>query len=386
MLRQDFIDKIQQAFAVNPIVALLGPRQCGKTTLAKEYFNNYFVAHLRPPLANYFDLEDFQDLYRLDDPKLALSSLTGLIVIDEIQKRPDLFPTLRVLIDNYKHTQRYLILGSAGRDLIQQSSETLAGRISYLELTPFNYNETGNLDKLLIRGGFPMSYLAETELVSFNWRKEYIQTFLERDIPILGIKIPAKLLHRFWSMLAHYHGQLFNASELGRSLGITDKTIRHYLDILCGTFMLRELQPYFANLKKRQVKSSKIYFRDTGILHALVGITDQSALLTYPKLGASWEGLAIEEIIRHHQIRAEECYFWRTYGSGAELDLCIEKNGRLLGFEIKYTSAPKLTSSIISALNELKLDKITVIYPGQQQFFLHEKVEVVGLAIYLQAY
>ncbi|MBI5447471.1 MAG: ATP-binding protein [Gammaproteobacteria bacterium] len=381
MRRQDFIEKLKKAFQVNPIVALLGPRQCGKTTLARFYFKEYFQVSENYS-SHYFDLEDMEDLYRLDDPKLALGSLEGLIVIDEIQKRPDLFPMLRVLIDNHRDTQRYLILGSASRDLIQQSSETLAGRISYLELTPFNFIETHNLEKLWLRGGFPLSYLANTEEISFSWRKEYIQTFLERDIPALGIQIPSKQLHRAWSMLAHYHGQIFNASEMARSLSVSDKTIRHYLDILCGTFMIRELKPYFTNLKKRQVKSSKIYLRDSGILHALVGISDKNSLLTYPKLGASWEGLAIEEIIRHHHAREEECYFWATH-SGAELDLCLESKGQLIGFECKYTSSPKISSSMLAALNELGLDKLTVIYPGGKRFFLHEKIEAVGLENYL---
>ena len=312
---------------------------------------------------------------------MALESLIGLIVIDEIQKRPDLFPLLRVLIDKHRSTQQYLILGSASRDLIQQSSETLAGRISYLELTPFNLSEVHDINTLWIRGGFPLSYLAVSDEISFSWRKDYIQTFLERDIPNLGINIPPKQLHRFWSMLAHYHGQLFNASELGRSISLSDKTMRHYLDILCGTFMIRELQPWFANLKKRQVKSSKIYFRDSGIFHALTGITNHSALLRYPGIGASWEGFALEEVIRHHSARAEECYFWRTY-TGDKLDLCIEQNGHLSGFEFKFSSAPKLTSSMIVALEALELDKITVIYPGEKQFYLHEKVEVIGLGHY----
>lgn len=381
MDRKTFVEKIEHAFRVNPIVAILGPRQCGKTTLARSYFKNAFGTKTINS-SNYFDLEDFEDLHRLEDPKLALGSLTGLIVIDEIQKYPALFPMLRVLIDQHRDTQHYLILGSASRDLIQQSSETLAGRISYLELTPFNFSETHQLEPLWQRGGFPQSFLADTDDISYRWRKEYIQTFLERDIPALGINIPAKQLHRFWSILAHYHGQLFNASEVGRTLGISDKTVRHYLDILCGTFMIRELQPYFANIKKRQVKSSKIYFRDSGILHALLGLTNPSALLTYPRLGASWEGIALEEVIRHHQVRSENCYFWRSH-TGTKLDLYIEKDGKFFGFECKYTSAPKLTQSMLVTLDDLQLEKITVIYPGEKRYFLNEKIEVIGLALYL---
>jgi len=381
MKRQDYISRIDQAFRVTPIVALLGPRQCGKTTLARQYFKRRYPSEENFS-SHYFDLEDFEDLHRLEDAKLSLGSLEGLIVIDEVQKRPDLFPTLRVLIDKHRDTQQYLILGSASRDLIQQSSETLAGRISYQELTPFNFSETHDLEKLWVRGGFPLAYLADTDEISFAWRKAYIQTFLERDIPALGIQIPAKQLHRAWTMLAHYHGQIFNASELGRSLGVSDKTMRHYLDILCGTFMVRALQPYFANLKKRQVKASKLFFRDSGILHALLGLQDKNTLLTYPRLGTSWEGFAIEEIIRHHAVRSEECYFWATH-SGAELDLCIEAGEGLLGFECKYTSAPKLTASMLTVLKEVSLKKITVIYPGKKRYFLHEKVEVVGLTEYL---
>lgn len=381
MLRTAFIKKIQHALKVTPIVAILGPRQCGKTTLAQCYFEEFYKSN-NTGLSNYFDLEDFEDLRRLEDPKLALDSLTGLIVIDEIQKYPALFPMLRVLIDKNRATQQYLILGSASRDLIQQSSETLAGRISYLELTPFNFSETHQLQLLWQRGGFPRSYLADTNLISYSWRKEYIQTFLERDIPALGINIPAKQLHRFWSMLAHYHGQLFNASEIGRALGVSDKTIRNYLDILCGTFMIRELQPYFANIKKRQVKSSKIYFRDSGILHALLGLVDPAAVLIYPKLGASWEGFALEEIIRYHQVRSEDCYFWRSH-TGTELDLYFEKDGEFYGFECKYTSSPKLTQSMLTALNDLQLKRLTIIYAGEKRYFLHEKIEVVGLTLYL---
>ena len=381
MQRQTFFESMQLAFQVNPIVVLLGPRQCGKTRLARQYFKSYFKTdNVTSP--NYFDLEDFEDLERLIDPRLALGSLKGLIVIDEIQKRPDLFPMLRVLIDANRQTQRYLILGSASRDLIRQSSETLAGRISYIELTPFNFSETKSIEQLWSRGGFPLSYLAATDLNSFAWRKAYIQTFLERDIPALGINIPAQQLHRAFSMLTHYHGQIMNASEIGKSLFLSDKTIRNYVDILCGTFMIRELKPYFINIKKRQVKSSKIYFRDSGILHALQGLADFNALLTQPKLGASWEGFALEEVIRYHKFSEEDCYFWSTHGN-AELDLYVDALPKRMGFEFKYSSAPKLTSSMLTSLSDLKLDKITVIYPGKKRFLIHEKVEVVGLEVYL---
>ena len=361
------------------MVALLGPRQCGKTTLAKNYIQ---LKNKKFPEENYFDLEDTTDLARLAYPKMMLESLKGLIVVDEIQRRPELFPTLRVLVDKNPKSQRYLILGSASRDLIQQSSETLAGRIGYLELTPFSYMETKNTQKLWVRGGFPRSYLAKDEQKSQLWREDYIRTFLERDIPSLGIQVPARELRRFWMMLAHYHGNLFNASEIGRALGLNHKTVQRYLDILTGTFMMRELQPWFENISKRQVKASKIYFRDSGIFHTLLGVANHSALLTSPKIGASWEGFALEEIIRFHQARIEECYFWSTHGE-AELDLLIIKNGKRLGFEFKYTDAPKMTKSMVIAQEDLKLDKLFVIYPGKLRFPVGRNIEAVGLETYL---
>jgi uncharacterized protein len=379
MHRPQFIQRITEIFDVHPITALLGPRQCGKTTLAKAYIQQ---THEKIPEENYFDLEDDTDLARLAHPKMTLESLSGLIVIDEIQRKPELFPTLRTLADNKRNQQRYLILGSASRDLIQQSSETLAGRIGYLELTPFNYTETKNMEKLWMRGGFPASYLAKDEKSSQRWREDYIQTFLERDIPNLGIKIPPIQLRRFWMMLTHYHGNLCNASEIGRSLSLNHKTIQYYIDILTGTFMIRELQPWFENISKRQVKTSKIYFRDSGLLHTLLGIADKTALLTNPKIGASWEGFALEEIIRFHQVRPEECYFWATHGN-AELDLLIIKNGKKSGFEFKYTDAPKLTKSMAIAEQDLELDNLTVIYPGKHRFPISKNVNAVGLETYL---
>lgn len=377
--RTHFIQKITTLFKIYPVVALLGPRQCGKTTLAKNYVQ---LKNKKLPKENCFDLEDPTDLARLTYPKMMLESLKGLIVIDEIQRRPELFPTLRVLVDINPKTQRYLILGSASRDLIQQSSETLAGRIGYLELTPFSFTETKNSQKLWIRGGFPRSYLAKDDEKSKIWREDYIQTFLERDIPNLGIQIPPNQLRRFWMMLAHYHGNLFNASEIGRSLGLNHKTIKNYLDILTGTFMIRELQPWFENISKRQVKTSKIYFRDSGIFHTLLGITRSSELLTSPKIGASWEGYALEEIIRFHQARIEECYFWSTHGE-AEIDLFIIKDGKRLGFEFKFTDAPKMTKSMAIAQADLKLDKLIVIYPGKHCFPIGKNIEAIGLEAYL---
>lgn len=371
MIRQFFLNKIEQAFQVTNVVAILGPRQCGKTTAAKQYIEKQ--SHF--PKQNYFDLENYLDRERLSDPLLSLSSLSGLIVIDEIQRVPDLFETLRVLVDNKELDQHYLILGSASRDLIAQSSETLAGRITYLELTPFMFDEIHQMEKLWIRGGYPLSVLGASDDISVAWRKGYIKTFLERDIPALGINIPAEQLRRFWMMLAHYHGNMFNASELGRSLGVSHKTMKEYADILTGTFMVRQLQPWYENIGKRQVKTPKIYIRDSGIFHTLIGVNTGSDLQVNPKLGASWEGFALEQIIFHLDAQQEECYFWGTHQQ-AELDLLIIKNGKRLGFEIKYSGAPKLTKSMQIAQEDLALDVMTVVYPGDIEYPLTKDIHV----------
>lgn len=378
MERLSYIKLIQNAFKINPIVALLSPRQCGKTTLARHFFDL-----LKGQTSHYFDLERIGDINRLAQPELTLSNLHGFVVIDEIQRSPELFPTLRVLVDQPERNTHYLILGSASRELIQQSSESLAGRITYLELTPFNFSEVGgNTEKLWLRGGFPRSYLATDEESSLQWREEYIRTFLEQDIPNLGIKIPPTALRRFWLMLTHYHGNVFNASELGRSLGLSHNTIRNYLDILSGTFMVRQLTPWFENINKRQVKSPKIYFRDSGIFNALAGISNKATLLTHPKLGAAWEGFALEEIIRHTQARPEECFFWATHAH-AELDLLIIKRGQRWGFEIKYSDAPKLSKSMQVAIETLKLDKLFVVYPGSHRYPIGKNIHVIGLTEFL---
>lgn len=371
--REDYLTKIKRAFRTNPIVAILGPRQCGKTTLAKMFLDHY---QKNSPVTH-FDLENPLHLAQLESPLLAMENLKGYIVIDEIQRRPDLFPVLRVLADQKKR-RKFLILGSASRDLIKQSSETLAGRIQYVELTPFTYEEVDDFPRLWLRGGFPRSYLAVSHAQSYEWRKSYIRTFLERDIPNLGIHIPPKTLQRFWMMLAHSHGHIFNSSDIGRSLGVAHTTARHYLDILTGTFMIRELSPWFENINKRQVKSPKIYFRDSGIFHSLLGIETREALLFHPKLGASWEGTALEEIIRHHNATPSEAYFWGIHEQ-AELDLLIVKNGKKLGYEIKFTDAPKLTPSMKAAQALLQLDSLSVIYPGKGRFPLGNGIEAMGL-------
>lgn len=374
MQRNEYLFSIVNCFKVNPICAILGPRQCGKSTLASMYAKSIEEVY-------FFDLEDPLDLARLDNPMLALADLNGLIIIDEIQRRADLFPVLRVLVDKFK--KQFLILGSASRELIRQSSESLAGRISYIELTPFSLTEVRESHNLWLRGGFPLAYLAKDIEISLAWRKAYITTFLEQDIPNLGINIPALSLRRFWMMLTHTHGNILNASELGRSLGYSDTTIKRYLDVLIGTFMIRQLNPWFTNIAKRQVKSPKVYFRDSGILHSLMGITDYNSLLAHPKLGASWEGFALEEVIRYNKAGPEECYFWSTHAH-AELDLLIFKDGNKHGFEFKYTDSPRLTPSMKIAMKDLDLDKLTVIIPGKQNFPLAENITVAGLDYYLQ--
>jgi predicted AAA+ superfamily ATPase len=374
MRRDQYLAVIESHFKVHPITALLGPRQVGKTTLARMYIEAY-----REKNVELFDLENPVDLARLENPMIALSKFSNqLIVIDEIQLRPELFPVLRVLVDQPEQKRRFLILGSASRDLIRQSSETLAGRIGYIELTPFSLEEVEDGEKLWVCGGFPRAYLAATDSESYLWRQSYITTFLERDIPNLGFQIPPQQIRRFWLMLAHYHAQIFNASELGRSLAVSDHTVRKYLDILIGTFMIRLLPPWLENLGKRQVKSPKIYFRDSGILHALIGIATRKDLDNYPKMGSFWEGFALEEVIRQLHASPEECYFWATQ-NGAELDLLILKNGKKLGFEFKYTDMPKTTASMHIAIEDLKLDHLYVIYPGHQQFPLTDSITACGI-------
>jgi len=370
--RNTALESISSAFQVHPVVAVLGPRQCGKTTLCKEFLKTF-----EGPVQT-FDLEDPEDLAKLERPKLALQNLEGLVVIDEIQKVEELFPLLRVLVDRENFNTKFLILGSASRELIKQSSESLAGRIQYIELSPLKLNEVGyqKNTELWVRGGFPLSFLAKSDVESQQWRQAFISTFLERDIPNLGINIPAKTLRRFWTMLAHYHGQTINYAELARSIQTTDSSIRRYLDILEGTFMVRLLHPWFENIKKRQVKSSKVFIRDSGILHSLLSLKDYNEILGHPKCGASWEGYCLEEIIRKYP-NAEK-HFWAIH-SGAELDLLIEENGKRIGFEIKFSSSPKTTKSMYQAIKTLSLDKLTVVTPGKSAFPLDENIQAVGL-------
>ena len=359
-----------------PVVGLVGARQVGKTTLACE-----LIEDAAEPVT-IFDLEDPTDERRLADPKLALESLRGLVVIDEVQRSEELFRLLRVLVDRPGNAARFLVLGSAGPDLLRQSSETLAGRIAYYELPPFRINETGTgagaVRRLWLRGGFPRSFLADGDDRSFKWRTEFIRTFLERDLPQLGVSVPAATMRRFWTMLAHYHGNRWNSSELGRALGVTAPTINRYFDALVDALIVRRLQPWYENLKKRQVKAPKVYLADTGMLHALLSVDSEFALMGHPKLGASWEGFAMQEMLRIVGVDWDRCYYWATH-RGAELDLLVFDGGRRIGFEFKRTSAPGMTRSMHSALSDLKLDRLFVVYPGDTRFPLHERVEAVGL-------
>jgi len=374
ILRKKDLTILEARLGFSPVVALLGPRQCGKTTLAKQYANR-----LTGMQVHHLDCEDPRVISRLENPMMALESLTGLVIIDEIQRRPDLFPVLRVLVDG-DPSRRFLILGSASRNLLSQGSETLAGRISFVELGGFSIRDidpTG-YRPLWMRGGFPRSYLAKNESSSSQWREDFIRTFLERDIPNLGIRVPASQLRRFWTMLAHYHGQILNASEIGRSMGIADTTVRHYLDILTGTFLIRQIQPWFYNTKKRLVKRPKIYFRDSGLHHALMSIRQEQDLIHHPRLGASWEGFALEQALSLLQLREEEVFFWALH-SGGELDLLFQAKGKLWGVEFKYTDAPTINRSMRSALQELDLAHLWVIYPGDEIYSMDHNVTAAGL-------
>jgi uncharacterized protein len=385
VLRQQLTDDVVGAIRQTPVVALIGPRQSGKTTLARTIAGSGVLPY--DDRLNYFDLEDSVHLDRLATPRLALDSLRGLVIIDEIQRRPDLFPVLRVLADRADTDARFLILGSASRDLIRQESETLAGRIRFLDVLPFSLTEAGNaaLDSLWLRGGYARSFLAESDEDSWQWRDDYVRTFLERDIPGLGLRVPPQALRRFWMMLAHYHGQTYNASEIAASLGVADTTATRYLDLLAGTFMVRRLPPWFENIGKRQVKAPRIFFRDPGIYHRLIGVPDKAALHVHPKLGASWEGMAVEQVIRASGVSDEEAYFWAVHGQ-ADLDLLLFRRGARLGFEVKFTDRPAASRSLALAQEHLRLDRLTIVIPGDADYLLTERVRVQGLATVVAAH
>jgi predicted AAA+ superfamily ATPase len=360
---------IEKALDRSRAVALLGPRQCGKTTLARQ------VVDIHSP--NYFDLEDPSTLIGFEDPKTVLEPLKGVVVIDEVQRRPEVFPIFRVLLDRVPLPAKFLILGSASPDLLKQSSESLAGRLELIEMDGFALSEVGEKKQMRLwnRGGFPLSFLAKNDEDSLVWRVNFIRTFLERDLrEAQELDVSVVTLHKFWIMLAHSHGKIWNASPFAASLGLTHPTVKKYLDILTGLFMVRQLQPWYANIKKRQVKSPKVYIRDTGLLHALIGINAEEELPRHPVCGASWEGFVIEEIIR--SVEPYDVYYWATH-QGAEIDLIFNKGGRMYGVEIKRQDAPTMTRSIETALECLKLERIAVIYPGKRRYAVHKKVDVV---------
>lgn len=371
MDRSDLLRRVGAAIARAPVVVLTGPRQCGKTTIARELVPEDSI--------NYFDLEDPASLGRLEEPMTALSGLEGLVVIDEIQRRPELFPVLRVLADRRRRPARFLILGSASGELLRQSSESLAGRAERISMGGFTLSEAGAAEagRLWLRGGFPLSYLASTEHDSTSWRRQFVQTLLERDLPQWGVRVPAIALLRFWTMLAHYHGQTWNAAEPARALGVNPSTTRRYLDLLTDALVVRQLQPWHANLRKRQVKSPKVFVRDSGLLHQLLGIETEKALLSHPKSGASWEGFVIEQVLAVEP--HEEAWFWATH-QGAEIDLILRRGDRLFGVECKRTDAPRVTQSIRIALDDLSLERVAIIHPGTKRFSLGETVEAVPLS------
>lgn len=361
--------QLAEALGRSPIVAILGPRQCGKTTLARLVAGDSETT--------WFDLEDPQAMRRLENPKLALSPLTGLVVIDEVQRQPELFPLLRVLADREPSPARFLILGSASPFLLRLTSESLAGRVEFIELGGFDLLEVGSAEqsRLWLRGGFPRSFLARNERDSSAWRDSFIATFLERDLPQLGIGVAAPTMRRFWTMLAHYHGQTWNGAELGRAFGVSAKTVRAYLDVLTATFVVRQVQPWFENLAKRQVKAPKVYLRDSGLLHALLGTNTRDELLSHPKVGASWEGFALEQVLRRE---SGDPYFWATH-AGAEVDLVLMRRAQRCGYEFKFADAPRLTRSMTVALHDLALDQLWVVYPGDHSYPLAERITAVGL-------
>lgn len=366
--RPSYLESLNTATRRSPVTALLGPRQAGKTTLARMF--------TKERTATFFDLESIPDQRRLQNPELVLGNLEGLVILDEIQLMPELFGTLRVVVDRPGQKARFIILGSASPGIIRNASETLAGRIEFVDLNGFDLAEVGetNWEPLWIRGGFPRSYLADNETDSLTWREGFIRTFLERDIPQLGIQIPATAMRRFWTMLAHYHAQTWNASELSRAMGVSDKTVRGYLDILTGAFMVRQLQPWYENISKRQVRAPKVYLRDSGILHSLLDIQDRHSLLGHPKVGASWEGYVIEQVLQI--LRPSEAYYWAVHNS-AELDLLLFHKGKRYGMEVKFSEAPEITHSMQTALHDLDLTHLWVVYPGAEAYQVEKKISVL---------
>lgn len=364
------LQALKSALANNPVAVLLGPRQCGKTTLARE------LAGQQPSV--FFDLERPSDRARLQEPELLLAGLKGLVVIDEVQRMPQLFTVLRPLADRPDSPVKFLLLGSASPDLVRGVSESLAGRAGFVDLGGFRLQEVGaeQSERLWLRGGFPRSFLARDDTASLEWRQDFIRTFLERDLPALGLRIASETLLRFWTMVAHYHGQIWNGAELARSLGLSEKTVRSYLDLLTEAYVLRQLQPWHENLGKRQYKAPKAYVRDSGLLHALLSVETRMQLAGHPKQGASWEGFALEQVLDAAGTR--QAFFWGTHG-GAELDLMLMLGGKRYGVEFKCADGPVMTKSLHIALEDLKLERAWIVYPGAESYPVHEKVRVCPL-------
>ena len=371
--RATHVRALLQRLSAFPVVVILGPRQIGKTTLARQ------VADEHDDPAQRLDLENPADLNRLlDDPMLVLEDMRGLVVIDEVQRRPELFPVLRVLADRRPLPARFLVLGSASPALIRQSSESLAGRVHYYRLGGLGLDEVDcQLDRRWLRGGFPEAWLANDDAAGFLWLDSFVRTFLERDLPELGVRVPAPALRRFWTMLGHWHGQVWQSSEFARSFGVADTTVKRYLDILSAALVVRQLRPWHENIAKRQVKAPKVYLHDSGVLHALLGIETMDALNTHPKTGASWEGLIVEAIIDYLGLQEDQVHFWATHG-GAELDLLLVRGAKRAGIEIKRTSAPKVTRSMRIAIDDLGLDEAVVVHAGRESYPLGERVRAVS--------
>ena len=364
--------RVRESFAVHPVVALTGPRQCGKTTLARAFAAD-------SPGSTYLDLEAAVDRRRLATPEQALGSLRGLVVVDEVQRMPGLFETVRVLVDRPDNHARFLLLGSASPSLVKGVAESLAGRVGLVDLSGFDLAElpAEPWRSLWLRGGFPRSWLAPDVRSSALWRESFVRTFLERDIPQLGITVPSETLRRFWTMVAHFHGQIWNAAEFARALGASEGTARRYLDILAGSFMVRILPPWFENLRKRQVKAPKIYVRDSGLLHTLLDVAREHDLAGHPKVGASFEGFAIEQLLA--ALHTPNAYFWATH-AGAELDLLVVRGGRRYGFECKRSDAPGVTRSMRVAFGDLGLERLWIVYPGDESYPLDDRISVLPVA------
>jgi uncharacterized protein len=373
------VQTVRRLLQRHPVVGVIGARQVGKTTLARS-----LLASTQGP-SFYYDLENPEDLARLSDPMFILKKLKGLVIIDEIQRQPELYRVLRVLVDRPRASTRFLLLGSASPELVARSSETLAGRILYHELGGFSLDEVGveNTLQLWLRGGFPRSFVARSHSESDEWRRGFIRTFLERDLPQLGINIRSTTMHRFWTMLSHYHGQIWNASEFARSFGVADTTVRNYLDLLSSALVVHQLQPWHENISKRQVKAPKVYLADSGLLHTLLNLKTLMDLEGHPKVGASWEGFAMGEVIRCLRVRRDECYFWATHG-GAELDLLVSRGRKRWGFEFKRTSSPTVTPSMRSALSDLHLQSLDIIHAGEISFPLDRRIRAIALTRLLE--